>query len=79
MRRYHPGLRPSTVPTGKLWSNNPQERLNLLIGALEGVGIFGYRHRLVRPAHQWAEASRYLTIPNAVGNVTAGAQYAEQA
>ena len=70
----------------KLWSNNPQERLNreIMSGPApqslppkgDVVGIFPNRlsaRRLVGAVlaeqhDEWAEARRYLTIPNAAGN-----------
>ena len=64
----------------KLWSNNPQERLNReirrriltwwassptrLSGTYACLGaVLAEQH-----GHEWAEARRYLTIPNAAGN-----------
>ena len=59
----------------KLWSNNPQERLNREIRRRTDVSASptGCRHGAwwarCWPSHdEWAEARRYLTIPNAVGN-----------
>ena len=66
----------------KLWSNNPQERLNREIrrrracprkGTWWAFSPTGYRRRLVGAVlaeqhDEWAEARRYLTIPNAAGN-----------
>ena len=72
----------------KLWSNNPQERLNREIrrrracprkGTWWASSPTGRRHggwwarRLVGTVlaeqhDEWAEARRYLTIPNAAGN-----------
>ena len=65
----------------KLWSNNPQERLNREIRRRRAcprkgtwwassplVFVFGLGAVLAEQHDEWAEARRYLTIPNAVGN-----------
>ena len=66
----------------KLWSNNPQERLNREIrrrracprkGTWWAFSPTGSARRLVGAVlaeqhDEWAEARRYLTIPNAAGN-----------
>ena len=59
----------------QLWSNNPQESTPDVVASSPTLSA----RRLVGrwPSNtEWAEARRYLTIPNAAGRGTAGAQHA---